>query len=239
CRLALLALVALPVPSLLAQTPFRFPPATHGKAELKYVSGLPVLAVGGTPDEIGEAVGSLALRPGSRVLTYPRGLLHALKLDQTWRFFLGTGKGMFKRFPADYARELDALVRGARCDRDPVIAGNTFFDIKKVLACSAVLVEKDKSATGGPVLARNLDYPSLGYIHQYSLVTVYRPKGKRAFASVGFPGLVGVLSGMNDAGLAVAVHEVFDVKAGEAHFDVHGTPYGLCLRRVLEECATI
>src|SRR5262249_32944708 len=85
----------------------------------------------------------------------------------------------------------------------------------------------------------NLDYPSLGYIHQYSLVTVYRPKGKRAFASVGFPGLVGVLSGMNDAGLAVAVHEVFDVKAGEDHFDVQGTPYGLCLRRVLEECRTI
>src|SRR6185312_9730081 len=113
--------------------------------------------------------------------------------------------------------------------------GNTFFDLKKSFACSAVLIDKDKSATGGPLLGRNLDYPSLGYIHRYSLVTVYRPKGKLAFAAVTFPGLVGVLSGMNEAGLCLGVLEVFDIKPGEPYFDAAGTPYALCLRRVLEK----
>jgi hypothetical protein len=238
--LALLVLPGLTPPgSPAAEAPFRYPPGKHGQAELQYVNHLPVLTVAGSPDDIGEAVGILALRPGSRVLTYPRGLLRALDVDRAWNFFLSTGKGMYKGFPADYSQETEAIVKGAKCERDLVIAGNTFFDVKKVIACSAVVVEKEKSATGGPLLARNLDYPSLGYIHQYSLVTVYRPRGKHAFASVGFPGLVGVLSGMNDAGLTVAVHEVFDVKAGEAHFDVKGIPYALCLRRVLEECSTI
>ncbi len=238
---AILVLV-LTVPARAAEeTPvFRFPAGKHGtKAELKYVNDVPVLIVSGSPEEIGEGVGVLALKPAKRILSYPRDLLRALAVDRAWGFFIGTGRGMFKSFPADYQKELDAIVKSAGVERDGVIAGNTFFDIKKFLACSAVLVEGKMSATGGPMLARNLDYPSLGYIHQYSLVTVYRPTGKRAFATVGFPGLVGVLSGINDAGLAVAVLEVFDVKAPEPHFDARGIPYGLCLRKVLEECSTI
>jgi hypothetical protein len=239
-RAALIALALLLSPALApAQGPFRFPASADGKAELKYVDGLPVLTVEGGPADMGAAIGKLALQPGRRVLGYPRQLLELRGIEKLWSFILGTGKGMFKHFPDDYRDELEAIVKSAGAERDLVIAGNTFFDIKKTLACSAVLVEKDKSATGGPLFARNLDYPSLGYIHQYSLVTVYRPKGRLAFAAVGFPGLVGVLSGMNEAGLTLGVLEVFDIKVGEKHFDVRGTPYGLCLRRVLEKAKTI
>jgi predicted choloylglycine hydrolase len=131
------------------------------------------------------------------------------------------------------------MARGAKVERDLVIAGNTFFDLARMFTCSALLVEKEKSATGGPLLGRNLDYPSLGYIHQYSLVTVHRPKGRLAFVSVGFPGLAGVLSGMNEAGLALGVLEVHGVKDGELPFDAKGLPYALCLRRVLEQARTI
>jgi isopenicillin-N N-acyltransferase-like protein len=112
--------------------------------------------------------------------------------------------------------------------------------LKKVIACSAVLVEPGRSATGSTLLGRNLDYPSLGYAHEYTLVTVYRPAGARhSFVAVGFPGLVGCLSGMNDAGLAVAVLEVPQSKMTEKRFDANGTPYALCYRRLLEECSTI
>jgi predicted choloylglycine hydrolase len=238
--LLLVSLAFLTAPcNVNAKAPFRFPTGKHGKGELKYINGIPVLVVSGTPEEIGTAVGTLALKPARRVVSYPRGLLKALGAERTWGLFLNTGKGMFTRFPKPYHDELEAMARAAKVDRDGVIAGNTFFDLKKFLACSAVLVEKERSATGGPLLARNLDYPTLGYVHHYSLVTVYRPKGKHAFATVGFPGLVGTLSGMNDAGLALGVLEVFDVKAGEPHFDVRGVPYGLCLRTLLAECKTI
>src|SRR5262249_35576652 len=142
-------------------------------------------------------------------------------------------------FPDASRDELEAIAAGAKADRELVICGNTFFDLKKIFACSAVMVGKDRSATGGTLLARNLDYPSMGYIHEYTLVTVYRGKGKLAFVSVGFPGLVGVLSGMNEAGLALGVLEVFDAKDGNGAFNSKGVPYGLCLRRVLEEARTI
>ncbi len=233
-------LVALLATAGWAEEPFRFPAGKHGeRARLDYVGNVPVLQVAGSPEEIGTGVGALALKPGARVLGYPRELLRLRKVEGLWSTFKGAGKGLYKHFPQAARDELEALAASAGADRDLLIAGNTFFDLKKVVLCSAVLIDKERSATGGPLLARNLDYPSLGYIHHYSLVTVYRPKGKLAFAAVGFPGLVGVLSGINEAGLSLAVLEVFDTKADETHFDNKGTPYGLCLRRALEEARTI
>jgi predicted choloylglycine hydrolase len=253
CLLALA--LALCPPEGRAETPaFHYPAASYsparkagpGKAgktartaELKIVNGIPVLRVAGSPEEMGQAVGVLALKPARRVLQYPREMLQRLRGNFLWGTLTFTGKGMFHSFPDDHKKELEALVRAAGVDRDLVIAGNTFFDLAKMFACSAVAVQKEKSATGGPLLARNLDYPSLGYVHQYSLVTVYRPEGKLAFASVGFPGLVGVLSGMNEAGLALAVLEVPEAKGKQQDYDVKGVPYALCLRRVLEQARTI
>ena len=43
--------------------PFRYPEARFGKGELRYVNGLPVLTVAGTPEEMGEQVGKLAALP--------------------------------------------------------------------------------------------------------------------------------------------------------------------------------
>ena len=68
---------------------------------------------------------------------------------------------------------------------------------------------------------------------------MYRPAGKRAFAAVGYPGISGVLSGMNDAGLVVADLTVTAAADGSAALDPGGVPYALALRRVLEECGTV
>jgi predicted choloylglycine hydrolase len=236
--LALLAVLVAPASA--DPKPFRYPEGRCGdKNELKYINGLPVLVVEGDPKQIGEAVGALALKPSPRILEYPLDLLKLHKVESLWAVIARAGAAMYRQFPADYRAELEAMTRAAGADQEKVIVGNTFFDLKKVFACSAVMIESDRSAAGGPMLGRNLDYPSLGYIHQHSLVTVYRPRGKHAFASVGFPGLIGCLSGMNDAGLSVAVLEVVDVKAGQSRFDAKGVPYALCFRQVLEECATI
>ena len=44
---------------------------------------------------------------------------------------------------------------------------------------------------------------------------------------------------MNDAGLALAVLEVFQVKSGLKKLDREGLPYAICYRKLLEECTTI
>ena len=97
----------------------------------------------------------------------------------------------------------------------------------------------EHSATKGPLFGRNLDFYTLGMLDKYSLVTVHRPKGKHAFVSIGFPGLFGCVSGMNDAGLALAVHEVFLARDGASMFNPKGVPYTFCFRRILEECETV
>jgi hypothetical protein len=42
---------------------FRFTEAKHGKGELKYRHDVPILVVAGTPEEIGEQIGVLAIKP--------------------------------------------------------------------------------------------------------------------------------------------------------------------------------
>jgi isopenicillin-N N-acyltransferase like protein len=237
--LAAVAAAMPPLSSPAPEAPFRFPTAQTDHGQLAYHNGLPVLVVEGTPEQMGHAVGQLALKPAPRAPHYPRDLMATFHADLLWSVAVASGKKMFKHFPDDYQTELDAMCSSSGVDRDNVIVGNTLFDLKKLFACSAILVEANRSSTGGPLLGRNLDYPSLGYLHQYSLVTVYRPRGKHAFAAVGFPGLVGCLSGMNDAGLSVAILEVFDANKSERTFDSQGIPFALCYRKVLEECTTI
>ena len=64
--------------------PFRFPEKRHGKGELRYINKIPVLTVEGTPEEIGEQVGILAVKPATRVLDYPRGLLNQFAAGMLW-----------------------------------------------------------------------------------------------------------------------------------------------------------
>jgi hypothetical protein len=233
-------LIGLACPVAQAAPPFRFPEGHCPHGELKYINGIPVLTVDGSPEDIGTATGLLALKPGRRMADYPDDIMREFCLTLFRYPLLRAGRQMVEQFPNDYGRELEAMVIAADIDRDLAVLGNTMFDLKKIVACSALVVEPGRSSTGGSLLGRNLEYPSLGYAHEYTLVTVYRPAGaKHAFACVGFPGLIGCLSGMNDVGLAVAVLEVAQVKMGEKRFDASGTPYALCYRRLLEECSTI
>ncbi len=240
CSVAsLLCLTLFAAATARAELPARYEENRHGKGELKYVNGLPVLVVEGTPEEIGEQIAALTAKPMFRLLDFPRQYLKRYGFESFWATLVKTARTMVPQFPPDHLREMDAIVKRAGIDRDLAVVGNTFTDIKKIGGCSTLIIAPERSATKGPLFGRNLDYPTLGFLHEYSLVTVYRSKGKHAFASIGFPGFVGCLSGMNDAGLAVAVLEAYAANDGSPKFDPKGTPYALCYRRILEECATV
>jgi hypothetical protein len=82
-------------------------------------------------------------------------------------------------------------------------------------ACSSFVLTGDKSATGGPIHGRNLDYMiGDGFIDPDGLVPVelrqnltvfvVRPDRGRAFASVAWPGFVGSVTTMNVDGVSLA-----------------------------------
>jgi predicted choloylglycine hydrolase len=232
CLLATLPLAAM------AADPFRYPEARHGKGQLRYINQLPVLFIEGTPEEIGDQTAVLGTKPGGKLLRYPRDVLRQFWASLTWPVFIKTGERMTAQFPDEQRRELDAMAK-AGVDRESLLAANTMFDVVKMIACSTLIVESERSATGEPIFGRNLDFPTAGYLQEYSLAIVCRPEGKHAFVSVGFPGLVGCLSGMNEKGLSLAVLEVLESADGSKKFDINGTPYAMNYRRILEECATV
>jgi hypothetical protein len=239
------ALVCSP---LCAGEPFRFPEAKHGKGELQYVNGLPVLTVEGTPEEIGEQVAVLAIKPARRLLNYPQEIVSFVAtpagMKLIWPVCLKQGEKLLDNFPADHRKELETIITVSGFDRGLLVTANTIFDLKHLLralvGCSALVVEAPRSQTGEPIFGRNMDYQGLGYLQEYSLVTIYRPKGKHAFAAIGYPGMIGIVSGINDTGLAVTALETTGAPKEEGPvFSLEGTPFALCYRRLLEECTTV
>ncbi len=219
---------------------FPYREARYGPAELKYIEGLPVLFVEGSPAEIGQQSAALVAGQARQLVDYPRLLLAKIGLGEKFPALVAAGQRLLPQFPPDHRAELEAFARTAGLDRDLLVGVNTMVDAYPGgLGCSSLLVEASRSKAGGPLFGRNLDFYSLGILQKYSLVVVCRPNGKRAFCAVGFPGMVGCLSGMNDAGLALAVHEVLLAGDGASLFDSRGVPYTLLLRRILEECRTV
>ncbi len=218
---------------------FRYPEGRHAWGELRYHADLPVLTVHGSAEQLGTAIGTLALRHARRMAEYPQEMLRTFYCSWMAGPLLRLGGLMVERFPAEYRAEFEAITSASGVERGHMILGNTMFDIKKLVACSAFAVEPCRQRAQPPLLGRNLDYPSGGFAHEYTLATVYRPSGRKAFVSVGFPGLVGVLSGMNEDGLTVAILEVFQAPFRVRRLDPWGTPYALCFREILETCSTI
>jgi isopenicillin-N N-acyltransferase-like protein len=223
----------------LAHEPFRYPAGRHGKGELKHIHNIPVLMVEGSPEEMGEQIGVLLLKPASAFLQLQDDFLDKNGWRNVYSLVLKSGNSLLPRFPADCVKELDAAATSSVWPRELLVFANTILDLRRIVQCSALIIEPERSATGGPLFGRNLDWPPVGPLHEYTVVTVYRPAGKRAFASIVYPGLLGCPSGINDAGLAVAMLDSVSSKDGSPAFNALGTPTLLALRRVLEECASV
>jgi hypothetical protein len=232
-------LVLFITPAAHAEETFQYPPAHHGKGELRYLNGVPVLTVEGTEEEIGAQIGMLALKPAKHFPEQVQELVKAWGLEKAYPVLIRTAAFLAPQFPPGHLKELDAAARAAGVDRNLLVFVNTLFDMQKLWGCSALMIEPERSATHGPLFGRNLDFPPFGRVYEYSLVTIYRQRGKHAFASIGFPGMTGCASGINERGLAVAWLDASSTRDGSPAFNPAGTPLVCCFRRILEECATV
>ena len=219
--------------------PFRYPEAVHGKGELKYVNGVPLLVVQGEPGEIGEQVGVLSVKPASNLFKLAPEFLQTQGIERMYPALLKMCNFMALRFPVAHLSELEATAKASGQPRGLFLFGNAFPDVMEIGGCATLVVEGKRSTTGGPLFGRNLDWPPVGPLCEYALVTVYRPARRHAFASIGYPGMIGCASGINDAGLALAMLDVNRSNDKSARFNPAGIPCLLMLRRILEECTTI
>jgi acyl-CoA:6-aminopenicillanic acid acyl transferase len=192
----------------------------------------PMAAMAGSPEQMGRAHGKAF---GEDI----RGLVTSY-LTPVLLFFGTNVPDLAKRahemepyIPERHRAEMRALAESAGLTYDQVLVANTFLDLKEIPRCSTIAVRGKASRDGRVMLGRNLDFVSLGVAQNFTRLLAYRPAGYRSFVAVGWPGLVGVLTGINADGLAIAVMEVYDGDSTAA-----GTPYAFLFRRILEECGT-
>jgi isopenicillin-N N-acyltransferase-like protein len=235
----LLAVACCAAASGRAAEAFRYPEGVHGQGSLKYINELPVVTVVGSPQEMGEQLGALALKPATPLIERADEMLAHYGWKQLQGLALSVGNVLVPQIPPAHLQELDAAVAEAGWPRDLLLFGNTVLDLRRIVQCSAVIAEGSRSATGGPLFGRNLDWPPVAGLEESTLVIVYRPTGKHAFASIAFPGTFGCTSGMNDAGLAVALLDAAVEKPGSVNFNPAGMPMIMLARRLLEECTTV
>lgn len=218
---------------------FRFPEGRHEKAELRYIHDVPVLTVAGSPEEMGRQIGVLALKPAGSLVEHFREYLEENGLDVISPVLFAAADVLYQRFPDEYRREMEAMIEAADADRNLIVLANTAFDLQKLLGCSGLLVSPDRSATGGPLYGRNFDFLFDDLIAEYSLVVVYRPEGRKAFAMVTFPGLLASNCGMNEDGLTLGANVVNKTGDGAPPFDLEGMPYSVAAREVMESCGSV
>lgn len=218
---------------------FPIPAGKHGKGELKLVQGVPVMFLSGTPREIGEQYGTLIRKNVKPLLNYPRSFLKRAGRENIWPLAATASKLLLLRADKDIRSEMQAGIRASKLDADSVIVANVMLELRRMGGCSSIIVGKSRSKTGQVLFGRNFDFPPMGVLQKYGVVAVYRPKGKRAFVSIGYPGLFGVISGINDAGLCVATLDVYESKDGSRVFDATGKPMMFTFRKILEECKTV
>ncbi len=235
----LLILLAF-TPCLSAQTPKTFPPGKHKGGELVHVKGLPVLTVRGTPQEIGEQFGVLAIKTAPGI----DDLLHEFLKDSgqadAYDGIKLLARQLKKNYPADQLTEMEAAAKAGGHEPDLLYFANAIYDLSSGLGCSTIVVEPGRSTAGGPLFGRLLDWlPSKG-LPEHTLVAVYHPTGKKAFATVTICPITGCISGMNEDGLTVTLNEIhLKQSKDKPAFNWKGTPTLSLYRRVLEECGTV
>ena len=104
------------------------------------------------------------------------------------------------------------------------------FEESPLIGCTTFAFTNERTAGRGALLARAFDFEVDDVFDRRKAVFLVREQGKIPFVSVAWPGLVGVVSGMNAEGLAVVVH---GGRAGEPR--TQGEPVVHALRRVLSE----
>lgn len=239
-RFAVVLAVFVLVPVVRAAEPKPFPEAKHGKGELRYVDGVPVLIARGKPAEIGEQFGKLAIANAPDLAGLHERFLKDSKQEKRYPLILAAASVLKANFPSHIKTEMEAAARSSGRELSFLLFANTIADLSSGMGCSTIVVEPSRSTTGSPLFGRNFDWLPTKGITDHTLIVVYKGEGKRAFAAITVTPIEGVISGMNDAGLSVTINEISLRKSKDkADFNWKGTPLLMEFRRVLEECGTV
>lgn len=197
-------------------------PALTGS--LDTVKGVRVLRLSGTPREMGLTHGWLMaeeILDGFDAYLLKNPLVGGAK-GYTSRVLPMVEKSM--TWSPEEVAELEGIIEGMTAKLGDAMMQKGLdrkFDLRDLkalnsygdwymFACAAVSVWGDLTPDGGTITARNFDFPPAPVLYRTQMLLAYAPKeaGRKRWVTVGFPGLIGVISGMNEDGVGIFVHDV-------------------------------
>jgi len=173
------------------------------RARVQVVDGIPVIRLSGTPYAMGRQHGAI-LRQQIRFLETEYVEAMVAPAVGGKEKLLDWARTVEKFIPEAYRQELKGIADGAGMTYERVLVANTMVDRFQTLMCSTVVASGDATKDREVYFGRNLDFPGRRVLQQMTVVIVYEPEGGTPVVSVTWPGLVGVLSGMNGHGVCGA-----------------------------------
>ena len=200
---------------------------------------LPKIELRGSPRERGWRHGQTL---GAEIRQMRRALLAYLARLSLYAGALPLYGGLLllaRRFlphiPDHLKQELAAVAAGAQVSPGTVLLINVADDLaNNSPRCSALAVGEERSADGAYFMGRNLDYPLfLEVLVRLQTLFLLEPHRGQPLASLAWPGYVGVCTGINQAGVALA-----QLSAMSRERTLQGMPAALRFRLGLETGAT-
>lgn len=233
------ALLAAQEPNL---TPTKAPKLRGARTQ---VGGVEVLLLAGDDHERGFAEGQLMapeIRSVFRAFALSRQRLPDPSL---WDRMLLPFARARAEFPPELRTQAEGIIAGMRA-RDPallqveelgreltaddLLAGSLLIDFAG-FGCSSVVVSGEQVDGGGPLVGRNLDYAVPPEMLAGTMLIVHARNGERhGFVSIGWPGMLGIVTAISDAGVSVAIHDV----EAKARTRQRVTPRMIALRQLVE-----
>jgi len=211
--------------------------------------GVRVAHLAGSPEEIGAAHATL-LREGmvANEEIMWAGFREVIPFTPARTLLFDLGRWRYRDVEAGFpeARRREIAAQARAFDPDPfavhmpgysrMVFLHSLYDIaigfehSPLLGCTAFGLGPALTADGHALFARAFDFEAADVFDRDKVVFVVREDGALPYASVAWPGLGGVLTGMNAEGVALSVN------GGRAREpSTRGVPVALSLRAVLAE----
>jgi hypothetical protein len=223
---------------ILAPSPLLTNPPQSGRkvshGELRWIGGQRVALLTGSPEEVGQAHGTLLKTEAGRCIDSVLYTFGTAQTIRTGRWFRSDLEAAYKRLsphiPERHKRETRAMAAALDLDPELVEALNVF---PELFHCSGFAVFGKATADGKLYHGRVLDYMTTIGLQDSATTFIVNVDGQIPFANVGYAGFIGSVSGMNTQ--AISLGEMGG--KGEGQWD--GVPMATLMRRALEECSTL
>lgn len=207
----------------------------YEKGRLEERNGILVLYLKGSPYEMGYQQGMLAKHLMGKSKEAFDKAVPPIKGGRVgeWiikKYLFWKLEKMEKYVPEEFIEELKGMAHSVterEIDYREILLYHAMRDIGQVLMCSSFIALPQATKNRELIYGRNFDFLKGGSLE--NLVTFYEPDKGNSFVSIAWPGMIGVVSGMNSKGLTVGILTAY---SKDVSFD--GVPSCFLTRKVLQ-----